>query len=243
MKLYGIQGTANQWFHDYLPNRYQYVTYSGVKSKQEIITCGVPQGSILGPLLVLLYVNDLYLVTKASLPVLFAHDTNIFITGKNSKEMCDKINEDLENIREWLCCNKLSLNILKTHYMVFTPRNKIVNDIDICINDVRIERVYVTKFLGIQIDSLLNWKKHIDYICKKLSRYVGIIAKARKNYINPLSLLCITHLHIPISSTVTMCREILLKLEKKNGIGPEGVNQDYSMLTLPSTHWTTSICK
>ena len=180
MKLYGIQGTANQWFHDYLSNRYQYVTYNGVKSKQEIITCGVPQGSLLGPLLFLLYVNDLYLVTKASLPVLFADDTNIFITGKNSKEMCDKINEDLENIREWLCCNKLSLNILKTHYMVFTPRNKVVNDIDICINDVRIERVYVTKFLGIQIDSQLNWKKHIDYICKKLSKCVGIIAKARK---------------------------------------------------------------
>ena len=112
--------------------------------------------------------------------MLFADDTNIFITGKNSKEMCDKINEDLENIREWLCCNKLSLNILKTHYIVFTPRNKVVNDIDICINDVRIERVYVTKFLGIQIDSQLNWKKHIDYICKKLSKCVGIIAKARK---------------------------------------------------------------
>ena len=94
--------------------------------------------------------------------------------------MCDKINEDIENIREWLCCNKLSLNILKTHYMVSTPRNKIVNDIDICINDFRIERVYVTKFLGIQIDSQLNWKKHIDYICKKLSICVGIIAKARK---------------------------------------------------------------
>ena len=74
-------------------------------SKQEIITCGVPQGSIPGPLLFLLFVNDIYLVTKASLPVLFADDTNIFITGTNSKEMCDKINEDLENIRELLCCN------------------------------------------------------------------------------------------------------------------------------------------
>ena len=157
MKLYGIQGTANQWFHDYLSNRYQYVTYNGVKSKQVIITCGVQQGSILGPLLFLLYVNDTYLVTKASLPVLFADDTNMFITGKNSKEICDKTNEDLENIMEWLCCNKLSLNILKTHYLVFTPTNKIVNDIDICINDVHIERVYVTKFLDIQIHSQLNW--------------------------------------------------------------------------------------
>ena len=169
LKLYDIQGTANQWFHDYLCNRYQYVTYNDMKSKQEIIIGWVPQGSILGPLLFLSYVNDLYLVKKnASLSVLFADGLNIFINGKDRKEMCDKINEGIENIREWLCCNKLSLNVLKTHYMVFSPRNKIVNDIDIGINGVRIERVYVAKFHGIQIDSQLNWKKHIDYICKKL---------------------------------------------------------------------------
>ena len=148
MKLYCIHGTASQWFHDYLSNRYQYVTYNGVKSKQEIITCGVPQGSIPGPLLFLLFVNNIYLVTKASLPVLFADDTNIFITGTNSKEMCDKINEDLENIRELLCC----LNVLV------------------------------------------------------------LLLREGKKYINPLSSLCITHLHIPISSTVIMCGEILLKL-------------------------------
>ena len=81
----------------------------------------------------------------------------MFITGKNSKEICDKTNEDLENIMEGLCCKKLSLNILKIRYLVFTPTNRIVNDIDICINDVHIERVYVTKFLDIQMHSQLNW--------------------------------------------------------------------------------------
>ena len=94
--------------------------------------------------------------------------------------MCDNINKDLKNIQEWLCCNKLSLNILKTHYMVFTPKNKCIDDVDIRINNVKIGRVYVTKFLGVQIDSQLNWKNHIDYTCKKLSKCVGIIAKARK---------------------------------------------------------------
>ena len=113
--------------------------------------------------------------------MLFADGLNIFIIGKDSKEMCDKINEDLENIREWLCCYKLSLNVLKPHYMAFTPRNKIVSDIDIGINGVRIKRVYVKKFHGIQIDSQLNWKKHIDHICKKLYKYIGIIVKAMKN--------------------------------------------------------------
>ena len=106
--------------------------------------------------------------------------SNISITGKDSKEMWDKINEDLENIRERVCCNKLYSNVLKTHYMVSTPRNIIVNDIDICINGACIERVYATKFLGMQIDSQLNWKKHIHYICKKLSKCVGILAKSRK---------------------------------------------------------------
>ena len=78
--------------------------------------------------------------------------------------MCDNINMDLKNIQEWLCCNKLSLNALKTHYMVFTPNNKYTDDVDIRINNVQIERVYVTKFLGVQIDSQLNWKNHINHL-------------------------------------------------------------------------------
>ena len=185
-----------------------------------IITSGLPKVSILGPLLLLLYLNNLALITKSSLPVLFADDTNIFTTGKDSKEMCDKTVEDLWNIRERFCCNKLPTNVLKTHYMVFAPRNKIFNDADICINGVRVKRVYVTQFLGIRIDSQLNWKKHIHYIYKKLSKCVGIIATTRKKYINPLSLFCITYLRNPTLSTATMCGELLLKLHWKNGIGP-----------------------
>ena len=90
------------------------------------------------------------------------------------------LNEQLTAIYEWLCCNKLSLNVLKTHYMIFTPRNKKVNDINLYINKVPIGRVYVTKFLGVQIDSQLNWKNHIEYTCKKLSKCIGILSKARR---------------------------------------------------------------
>ena len=90
------------------------------------------------------------------------------------------LNEQLTAIYEWLCCNKLSLNVLKTHYMIFTPRNKKVNDINLHINKVPIGRVYVTKFLGVQIDSQLNLKKHIEYTCKKLSKCIGILSKARR---------------------------------------------------------------
>ena len=94
--------------------------------------------------------------------------------------LCNQLNEDLRNVQEWLQCNKLSLNVLKTHYMVFTPRNKLINDIDVKIHDVQIQRVYATKFLGVQIDAQLTWKTHIEYTCKKLSKCVGILCKARK---------------------------------------------------------------
>ena len=104
----------------------------------------------------------------------------LFITGKDMNVLCRQLNEDLRNIQEWLQCNKLSLNVLKTHYMVFTPRNKLIDDIEVKIHHVQIQRVYTTKFLGVQIDSQLTWKMHIEYTCKKLSKCVGILCKARK---------------------------------------------------------------
>ena len=113
--MYGIQDIALEWFRDYLTNRSQYVTYNFKKSAKENITCGVPQGSILGPLLFLIYINDLAMVSNAFLSVLFADDTNLFISGHDIETLCNKINEDLEKIQEWLCANKLSLNVMKTH--------------------------------------------------------------------------------------------------------------------------------
>ena len=166
MYFYGIQDTTLSWFENYLSNRKQYVTYNGIKSQTEKINCGVPQGSILGPLLFLIYINDLSTVSEACMSILFADDTNMFFTGKNLKTMATVINEELIRVQEWLHCNKLSLNVLKTHYIIFTSRNKCVNDVDIRINDAHIERVYATKFLGVQIDAQLTWKKHIEYTCK-----------------------------------------------------------------------------
>ena len=209
MNRYGICGVELQWIEDYLSNRMQYVTYNNHKSLHEKVNCGVPQGSILGPILFLLYINDLTNVSEFCFSVLFADDTNMFITGKDMDVLCQQLNKDLRNVQEWLQCNKLSLNVLKTHYMVFTPRNELINDIDVKIYNVQIQRVYATKFLGVQIDAQLTWKTHIEYTCKKLSKCVGILCKARKNYINLLSSAYITHLHTLILFTAAMYGETI----------------------------------
>ena len=104
----------------------------------------------------------------------------MFISGKDVEVMSEKLNSDMENIRQSLCCNKLLLNVSKTHYMVFAPKSKHVDDLNVKIQNTKIERVSVTKFLGVMIDAQLSWKCHIEYTCKKISKCVGFILKARK---------------------------------------------------------------
>ena len=108
---YGARGNALDWFRNYLSNRKQYVSYNGVSSSTKLITCGVPQGYILGILLFLVYINDLYNVCCESVPVLFADDTNLFYKGTDFDELVKSINAELENISSWLKIDKLSLNV------------------------------------------------------------------------------------------------------------------------------------
>ena len=121
---YGIRGSALKWFESYLSNRKQYVTYNGISSLTKTVKCGVPQGSILGPLLFLIYINDLCSVCKHTFPILFADDTNLFSSGKEIEALEANINSELSHISTWLKVNKLSLNIKKTHYMIFRKRKK-----------------------------------------------------------------------------------------------------------------------
>ena len=126
---YGIRGNALKWLTSYLSNRRQCVTYNGVVSAMKGISCGVPQGSILGPLLFLIYINDLCSMCKYTTPILFADDTNLFCSGPDIKTMESNINNELSEISLWLKVNKLSLNfklnIKKTHYMVFSKKKKL----------------------------------------------------------------------------------------------------------------------
>ena len=181
LEHYGVRGLSLSWFDSYLTCRKQFVSYNNAKSETANISCGVPQGSILGPLLFIIYINDIVRVSNVLFPVVFADDTNVFIQGKNIDTMCKTMNAELEKLLHWLNINKLSLNVNKTHYMVFhKSRHKVSMCHKLSINNVEINYVDKTKFLGVIIDSKLSWKEHIKHITSKLAKSIGIISKARK---------------------------------------------------------------
>ncbi|XP_065684224.1 uncharacterized protein LOC136096636 [Hydra vulgaris] len=151
LKNYGIQNTNIKWLESYLQNRKQCVTYDLTYTQLEVISCGVPQGSILGPLLFLLYINDIHLSSKFLNFVLFADDTNIFFSGSNLKFVFSTVNTELINLNEWFKANKLSVNIDKTKYILFTKPSKTDNIPlklpDLFINNIKVKRVHSMKIL------------------------------------------------------------------------------------------------
>ena len=181
-KLYaiGIRGNVHKWFESYLNNRSQYVVYNNAKSTVKTITHGVPQGSILGPLLFLLYINDFSRASDLLFSIIFADDTSVFLHGTCYDKLIDILNNELRKISLWLKANKLTINTNKTHYMVF-HRGKIKNEKKpVTLDETEIEPKNNTKFLGIIIDNNLKWNDHISYITNKISKSIGIFYKARK---------------------------------------------------------------
>ncbi len=125
LKFYGIRGVVLKWFESYLSNRKQFVSFNGTISEEMTIMCSVPQGSILGPLLFLLYINDLALTCDKRMAVLFADDTNLFITGKNLYQITEIMNTELIKVSLWLQVNSLSLNVEKTNYIIFSGKHRL----------------------------------------------------------------------------------------------------------------------
>ena len=183
LNAYGLRGKINDLFRSYLKDRKQYVSLNGFDSSMEDITCGVPQGSTLGPLLFLLYINDFRLCLTETSSGHFADDTFIMYSSKKLKTIETVINFELKNVIKWLRLNKLSLNAGKTELIFFHSKFKELNFDQTYINfaGVRLTPVDFVKYLGMYIDKNLNWNHHISELSKKLSRANGILSKLRYN--------------------------------------------------------------
>ena len=157
------------WFKNYLSNRKQIVKYNQTKSEEMTIKSGVSQGSILGPLLFLLYIIDIQNCSKLILIVLFADDTTISYSHKCLKTLNETIQLELD-----------SINISKTKFIVFRSSKKKQNyDTTILLNNENIEQAKTTTFLGVVIDEHLTWSHHLDMIHKKIMKSTAIISKSR----------------------------------------------------------------
>ena len=179
LAFYGVRGLPLDWLKNYFANRSQFVEYNGISSSHSTITCGVPQGSILGPLLFLIYINDICNVSTFIDLVLFADDTNMFFSHYDLNTLMSTVNSELNKLALWFHANKLTINIKKTNYILFGPRQrKQTLDLTLYVNDNIIRQVSETVYLGVVLDEHLSWKPHVSHIASKISKSIGVIYKS-----------------------------------------------------------------
>ena len=183
-KKYGIEGPVWKWLENYLSDRFQCTLANNIVSSIEPITCGVPQGSVCGPLLFLLYINDLSDVLKSCKVSLYADDTVIYIAHNNVQTALNLLQGDLNNLIEWCTDNKVTINTKKTKYCIYGMRSNVKRskslDTVLSLNNNRLDRVSSYKYLGFILDEHLNFNKHISEMCNLVSHKLYLLSRIRK---------------------------------------------------------------
>ena len=174
LEFYGVEGKFKTLIESYLAGRYQRVTINNItnsnnSSKWELLKCGMPQGSVLGPLFFLIYINDLpTIVNNDNSMVLFADDTSIISADTNQRDFNINANQTFQDINTWFKINLLTLNLNKTQYLEFRTKNYCNVNTQIKCDQERITSASEIKFLGLTIDNTLSWKQHIEQVLNKM---------------------------------------------------------------------------
>ena len=184
-KLSGLGVTEDElkWFTNYLSDRSQVVDFLGVSSSSEPVFSGVPQGSILGPLLFIIHLNDLPGAVASCSVLMYADDTVLFCTGRQASTIEATLNRELNQIESWLRENNLFINVTKTESMIFGTSQRLANidSFSININGSPIKRVSEFKYLGVVFDDRLSWNEHVKSVLSKAGKRVGMLGRVRRH--------------------------------------------------------------
>ena len=190
LESYGVLHRELAWFGSYLSNRVQYCRVNGVDSQIENINIGMPHGSCLGPLLFLVYINDLPRAIKNSTTSMYADDTSLCFQSKDLSRVNEALNEDLSRLDACLLSNKLSLNVAKTKLMLVSTKakrkalNKSNQNLQVNINGTELEVVSKIKLLGVLLDNSFDWKEQVQAVSLKVSSGLGILKHAKNFYLS-----------------------------------------------------------